>query len=147
MKNCYPKNATIVVSYPSIYLALKLFYEEHTKTLGQLVRFDTEIIRKGLGKYLDEPMYLDEILGELLFNGLIQENSAIEHFPLTYSITLKGAKMYAEYIETKEYLEIMEKAQAKLQRKLNVEDLFLMDSKEYTTPIAYNFFVSFLEKE
>ena len=147
MKNCYPQNATIVVSYTSIYLALKIIHEEHQKSSGQAVQYDAETIRKGLSKFLDEPMYIEEILGELLFSGLIQENSAIEHFPLTYSLTLKGANLYGQYIESNDYLQIIEKSQNELGRKTSVDELFSCDLKQYTTPIAYNFFVSFIEKE
>jgi hypothetical protein len=147
MKNCYPQNATIVVSYTSIYLALKIIHEEHQKSSGQAAKYDAETIRKGLSKFIVEPIYIEEILGELIFNGLIQENSAVEHFPLTYSLTLKGANLYGQYIETIEYMQVIDKSQNELGRKVHVDDLFSLDLKQYTTPIAYNFFVSFIEKE
>lgn len=147
MKYCYPKNASIVVSYESIYLTLKLIFDEHIKTLGQIVRYDYLTIKKGLSKYIDEPMFLDEILGDLLFNGLIQENSPIEHVPTTYTISLKGAKIYSDYIESPEYLELLKKAEIELGKKIDVDEIFLMNLKSFTIPIAYNFFVSYLEKK
>lgn len=95
---------TIVQSNVDAYLILKTLFEEHAK-YNDTIQYDEKSLMKALKNQLTEPITLNELLEDLVADGLIHVNPAqFPDQPQLIAISIKGANTYQKFKNDSYYI-------------------------------------------